>query len=235
MTDRDLLAVRLGQLARELQHETDTSATLDAMVSAAVQLVPGAEEGSVSVVIARRFVDSHHATGPLPEQVDALQIETGQGPCLDAAFEHQTVRINDLRTAVRWPAFAARAAQTGALSMLAFQLYIEGDSLGALNLFSTKADAFDDESEHVGLLFAAHAAIAVVDPQKQGQLREAVASRDVIGVAKGILAERYKSTPEQAFLVLSRLSHDTDTKLREVAAQLVRSGSLPDQDANTGR
>jgi AmiR/NasT family two-component response regulator len=56
----------------------------------------------------------------------------------------------------------------------------------------------------------------------------------VIGVAKGILAERYKSTPEQAFLVLSRLRHDTDSKLREVAAQLVRSGSLPDQDADTG-
>ena len=49
------------------------------------------------------------------------------------------------------------------------------------------------------------------------------------------IEERYKITPEQAFLVLTRLSHDTDTKLREVAAELVRSGSLPDQDADTGR
>lgn len=225
------LAVRLSELARELQHEVDTSAMLAYMVSAAVEMIPGVEEGSISVVTSRRFVNSLHATGALPVRVDALQNETGQGPCLDAAFEHQTVRVNDLRTAKRWPAFAARAAETGALSMLAFQLYVDGDNLGALNLFSTKPDAFDDESEHVGLLFAAHAAIAMADAQRQDQLRESVETRDLIGVAKGILVERFKITPERAFLVLARLSQDTNTKLREVAAELVRSGLLPVKDS----
>jgi GAF domain-containing protein len=227
------LAVRLADLARELQQETDVSATLAYMVSAAVEMVPGAEEGSVSVVTSRKLVGTHHATGSLPVRVDALQNQSGQGPCLDAAFEHQTVRINDPRTADRWPAFAQRAAETGALSMLAFQLYVEGDNLGALNLFSTKPGAFDDESELVGVLFAAHAAIAIADAQRQDQLREAVETRDLIGVAKGILAERFKITPERAFLVLTRLSQDTNTKLRDVAAELVRNGGLPGQDADT--
>lgn len=234
MAGQDDLAVRLTELARELQHETDTAATLDSMVAAAVEMVPGAEEGSVSVVTGGRFVESQHATGTLPMRVDALQNETGQGPCLDAAYEHQTVRINDLRTATRWPDFAARAAETGALSMLAFQLYVTGDNLGALNLFSTRPDAFDDESEHVGLLFAAHAAIAVADAQTQDQLREAVETRDLIGIAKGILAERYRISPDRAFLVLARVSQDTNTKLRDVADKLVGGGDLPQSRGQYG-
>ncbi len=44
----------------------------------------------------------------------------------------------------RWPQFAARAHAAGAAGMLSIQLYVEGDSLGALNLFSRRPWAFDD-------------------------------------------------------------------------------------------
>ena len=62
--------------------------------------------------------------------MDALQAETGEGPCLSAVFEEQTLRVNDLAAEERWPAFAARAVEAGAASMLSFQLYVEGDNLG---------------------------------------------------------------------------------------------------------
>lgn len=77
----------------------------------------------------------------------------GEGPCLDAAYDHKTVRIRDINVETRWPAFSRRAvAKTGVRSMLTFQLFVEDENLGALNLFSTRPDVFTDESEHVGLL-----------------------------------------------------------------------------------
>lgn len=74
--------------------------------------------------------------------------------------------------------------------MLSFQLFVTGDDLGALNLYSYRADAFDDESEHVRLMFASHAAIAFASIRRQTQLTEAAASRLVIGQAQGMLIER---------------------------------------------
>jgi hypothetical protein len=62
------------------------------------------------------------------------------------------------------------------------------------------------------------------------QLRTALDSRDVIGQAKGILMERYRLTPDGAFALLARASQDTNVKLREVAAELCRTGSLPGHD-----
>jgi hypothetical protein len=72
-----------------------------------------------------------------------------------------------MATETRWPRFSTAAAQRGALGMMSFQLYVSGDNLGALNLFAREAFAFDDESEHVGLLFAAHAAVAYSPPSSR--------------------------------------------------------------------
>lgn len=111
--------------------------------------------------------------------------------------------------------------------MLAFQLYVEGDNLGALNLYAGTAGAFDDESEHVGLLFAAHAAIAYAGVRTQFQLQRAIATRELIGQACGILMERYKLSADRAFAVLVRTSQTGNVKLRDVADQLIHTGELP--------
>jgi GAF domain-containing protein len=92
-----------------------------------------------------------------------------------------------------WPQFTTRAAEHGIGSMLSFQLYVSGDNLGALNLYNSSPEAFSDESEHVGLLLASHAAVAVAGAQHEEHLLHAIAARDLIGQAKGILMERYKS------------------------------------------
>src|SRR5829696_9346281 len=200
---------------------------LAAIVAAAVAMIPGVEEGSISVVLGRRQVGSQAPTGELPAQVDAIQEETQQGPCLDAAYVQQTVRVDNLATEDRWPLFAQRASTTGAASMLSLQLYVEGDNLGALNLYARVPNAFDDESEQVGLLFASHAAVAYAGVRKEAQLAKAVASRDLIGQAKGILMERYKISPERAFLVLTGISQATNRKLHDIAAELVRHRTVP--------
>lgn len=223
----DDLAVRLSELARDLQHEDDTDSTLTLVVQGAVDLIPGAEAGSISVVVDRKKIDSQAPSGELPRRVDMLQSETQQGPGLDAAYRHQTVRVDDMRTETRWPLFAQRAYRAGAGSMLSIQLYVEGDNLGALNLYAAAPGAFDDESEHVGLMFAAHAAVAFAGVNQHDRLTRALATRDLIGQATGILMERYKITGDQAFRLMVRVSQDTNRKLRDVADQLVRSGDWP--------
>jgi transcriptional regulator with GAF, ATPase, and Fis domain len=223
---QDELAMRLSDLARDLQRQEDPHDTLLGVVRAAVELIPGVEEGSISVVLGRREVRSEVPSGELPRAVDAVQNEVGQGPCLDAAFKQQTVRVTDMSREQRWPKFAARALEAGAASMLSFQLYVEGDNLGALNLYSSQPNAFDDESEHVGLLFASHAAIAYAAAQKHSGLQQAVATRQLIGQAQGILMERHKITGDQAFALLVRHSQQENIKLRELSERLVRSGEL---------
>nr|WP_232530700.1 GAF and ANTAR domain-containing protein [Microlunatus antarcticus] len=220
------MAGQLGRLARTLEAEDDTAAMLDEVVAAAVRLIPGAEDASISLVVARRQISSPHRTGDLPGKVDAIQTATAEGPCLDAAYEHQTVRVPDMRHERRWPKFAREAYQAGAGSMLSFQLYVQGDTLGALNLYNRAAGAFDDESEEVGLLFAVHAAVAFADAQKLDHLDRAVASRDLIGQAKGMLMERYRIDGDGAFRVLARVSQSTNRPLRDVARQLVETGHL---------
>jgi len=223
---QDELASQFCEFARTVQQLEDPHQTLIEVVRAAVELVPGCDEGSISVVLGRRKVTSEAASGDLPSVVDALQEGLGEGPCLDAAYEHETVRVPDLANEQRWPRFSAAAVEAGALGMLSCQLYVEGDNLGALNLFSRRAFAFDDESEHVALLFSGHAAVAYAAAQQRAKLTRSVVTRQLIGQAQGILMERHKVTAEQAFSMLVRVSQHRNDKLRDVAEQLALSGHL---------
>jgi GAF domain-containing protein len=131
-----------------------------------------------------------------------------------------------MRSEQRWPRFSARAAGLGVGSMLSIQLYVRGEDLGALNLYHDRAGGFDDESEHIGLLLASHAGVALAAAQRQESLRAAVDTRDLIGQAKGILMERHKITADRAFALLVQVSQASGRKLRDVADHLVSSGEL---------
>lgn len=220
------LAHQLSQMARDLQRASGTDDVMTELVRAAVALVPGAQEGSISLVHGRRTVTSEGATGELVRVMDQLQEETGQGPCLDAAFEQETVRVHDLATEDRWPRLAARAGEAGLHGALCLQLFVDGDDLGALNLVSREPGAFGDESEEVGLLLASHAAIAVADAFQLQGTRRALTNRDLIGQAKGVLMERFKLTPQQAFDLLTQVSQHTNRKLVDVADDLTTTGQL---------
>lgn len=222
----DDLAARLGDIARNLQREEDTESVLAGIVHAALELVPHVSDASVSLITGRRTIESGAASSDLPRLVDALQSETGQGPCLEASYDERVVSVPDLSKDQRWPDFSAQAFKLGARSMLSFQLFVDGDHLGALNLFGEDAGAFDADSERIGALVAAHAAVAVAGSQQVSQLTRALDTRDLIGQAKGILMERYKITSQQAFLLLSRASSELNIKLHEVAERLTVSGEL---------
>ncbi|GAB7045652.1 GAF and ANTAR domain-containing protein [Catenuloplanes indicus] len=222
------LAAQMGEMARSLQQEDSLQDTLDGIVAAAVQTVPGADYAGLMVVYARRRIDTPSATDEVVQRVDHAQYESGEGPCLDAMYRQQTVRLSDMATEHRWPDFSRRAVDLGIRSMLSFQLYVVAGNLGALNLYSRSTKAFDDESEHIGLLFAAHAAVAMAGAQREQHLTNAISVRDVIGQAKGILMERHNVTADQAFQLLVRVSQNANVKLVDVARHLTRTGQLGD-------
>jgi GAF domain-containing protein len=224
---KDELAKRLGELARTLDARQGLEDTLKQIVQAAVDMVPGTEYASISRVLRSGEGKTLAATGELARAVDHAQHDTGQGPCLDSLYHEKTVRLSDLATERRWPRFIARARELGVGSMLAVQLFVQADGLGALNLHSRQPYAFDDYSEHVALLFATHAAVAMSSEQSKEDLRAAVSTRELIGQAQGILMERFKITDELAFRLLVRASQDTNRKLRDIAEELTSTGQLP--------
>lgn len=220
----DALARRLAAVARSLQGQTSPLEVMNGVVNLARGMVPGADEATTTMVHQDGHCYSAAATSTLASGFDVLQDETGEGPRLDAIWKQQTGRVNDLATDPRWPVLGPRAAERGVRSMLCLQLFVHRDPLGTLNLLAHATSAFTDESEHVGLLLASHAAIAAADAHHFENVTSALANRDVISQAKGILMERFKITSDQAFAVLAKVSQDTNRKVSAVAEDLARTG-----------
>jgi GAF domain-containing protein len=231
-TGDDELAAQLNEVARTLHRQDSAQDTLDVIVRAAVGTIPGALHAGITTIVGKREVRTVAMTDDLPREVDQIQYDTGQGPCLTALYQQKIVSVPDLAEEGRWPLFAERALALDVTSMLSFRLYVEGDDLGALNMYSPKPRSFDEESVHVGLLFAGHAAVALATAQEREHLAEAVETRDLIGQAKGILMERHKLTADQAFTLLVRASQHTNTRLRTLAERLTRTGQLPSRNGD---
>jgi GAF domain-containing protein len=219
------VARQLSELARELQAEPDMASLLQRIVEAAVAEVDGATHAGITVVDHGCFSTAAQ-TSELAARIDRIQYAVGDGPCLTSLRESATVRSDDLRREPRWPRFAAEAVQQGVASMLAFQLFVGADDLGALNLFAEQPHAFTEEAENIGLLLASHAAIAMQGARNQLNFRTALDSRDVIGQAKGILMERYKIDAGRAFHMLIAASQHSHRKLRQIAEELCATGVL---------
>jgi GAF domain-containing protein len=223
------LGAIMGAIARTIQHEHgDVDKTLHAITSAARDAIPGADAVSVSFVTGRQ-ARSRAATNDLPQRIDALQSRLDQGPCLDALREQTTVLVDDYANDDRWPRFTREAARAGAGSSLSFQLFVEGDNLGALNVYSNRAHAFDESSESIGLVFASHASVALSSARQEENLRRAMDHRDLIGQAKGILMERHRLTAAQAFQLLARTSSHTNRRLFDLAEELTTTGTMPEE------
>lgn len=225
------LARRMAELAREFFRPSSLADTLSGVTAAAVELVPNAEWADILTVTGGRTVESFAATARLPEELDAVQEKLGEGPCLDAAQKNMVVRSDDLRTETRWPRFAAEAVRAGVLSTLSFQLYLDNGSMGALNLFSPMPAAFGPDAEAITEVLAAHAAMALSAARGHEQFSSALASRDVIGQAKGMIMERFGVDSVRAFELLRKLSQDSNIALADIAARLVESGSTSAGDA----
>ncbi|MFC9553817.1 GAF and ANTAR domain-containing protein [Rhodococcus sp. NPDC056960] len=197
------------------------------MTAAAVASVSGADSAGILVVKSKKTFASHAGTSELPEQLDAVQEKLGEGPCVEAALNAMVVRSDDFRTEPRWPNFARAAVDAGVHSSMSFQLYTQRDSMGALNLFSFTPHGFGVEDEAIAEALAAHAAMALSAARHHEQFRSALASRDIIGQAKGMIMERFAVDAVRAFEMLATLSQDSNTSLTVVAEKLVALGPEP--------
>ncbi|MCX2968402.1 MULTISPECIES: GAF and ANTAR domain-containing protein [Streptomyces] len=222
-------ATRLAEMSRTLLRQESVQDTLDQISAHAVDLVDGCEHAGVLVVEDRERVRTLSATSELVRVSDRYQAEVAEGPCFDAARNLEEVyRITDMRQAGEsWPRYAPRARELGIGSMMGFLLFTQEGSLGSLDVYSSRPNAFSQSSEHAGWVLASHAAVAFSSARSHAQLETALETRAEIGEAIGIVMERYKVSEEQAFGVLRRSSQHNNIKLRDVARTVVRTGQLP--------
>jgi transcriptional regulator with GAF, ATPase, and Fis domain len=217
-----------GTIARALLNQSDPTATLQLIVTLAAQHLDGCESAGVTM-IEHRSITSPASSGELAAALDNIQQDVDQGPCLDALRNHPIYRTGRLDHESRWPTFARRAHdETGVLSVLAVRLFIEQDTLGALNLYSTSPDAFDDLAVALATVFATHAAVALSSSRHDAQLEDKALTRDLIGQAKGILMSQQHVTDQRAFELLRAASQRLNIKLTEVAEGVTYTGDLPD-------
>lgn len=215
------VAETFATVARSLaEHHDDVRGSLDRIVRLAVDALDACEFAGISFV-ENRTITSPAASSDVPKRLDEIQSEVGEGPCVDAIKEREVFQTGDLSNERRWPQFARRAHdETGVSSVLSIRLFVEDDTMGALNLYSTAPHAFDDSDVALASVFAAHAAVAMSAARREESLEQKAASRDVIGRAKGILMARSGVTDDEAFAMLKAASQRTNVKLRDVAQRI---------------
>jgi len=208
-------------------------ATIEGCDSAGIfWMVGGTVDGTVAAPV---------HTDPIATEVEALQHRTGEGPSLEAIAQGVVVYASDLENDPRWPRFGPAATGVGMRSLLALPLLADG-TVGALNLYARYPEAFGVIDRARGLLLGAVAALAFStarthenEERRTANLRVALATREMIGQAQGILMERERITADEAFDVLRRASQHLNLKLREVAQALVETGERPDTGPSRAR
>ncbi|HEY1987879.1 MAG TPA: sigma-70 family RNA polymerase sigma factor [Acidimicrobiales bacterium] len=225
------LTDNLSEVARALFAAGGVANTLQAVVDQAVAAIDGCDFAGIFTVNGEVTTAVH--TDPLVVEIDGLQQMTGEGPCLDAIDQQTTVYAEDLADDARWTTFGPEAAAAGARCALAFHLYSEG-MLGALNLYARYPRAFGATDRAKGLIFATLSGLALGgahshedEDRRADNLNQALATRELIGQAQGILMERERITSDQAFDILRRASQHLNIRLREVAQDLVDTGDRP--------
>jgi len=236
-SDQDLpanAAEALERLGRLSLRELSMDSLLQTVADLSRTVMPGNPETSVLLLVKDHPSTVVH-TGELAVDLDERQYERGHGPCLNAARTGQPTEIVDTRTETRWRDYTRHAAERGNLSSLSIPLMIDAEHqvTGALNIYAREPHAFDEASRAAASRFGPYAAVATGNLYAYQSARDladnlqaALESRAIIDQAKGVLIERYKLTPDQAFQLLARASMTLNRKVRDIADHLVRTGEL---------
>jgi transcriptional regulator with GAF, ATPase, and Fis domain len=209
--------------------ERDLPALLCSLVEGAVDAVPGADAAGV-LEMSPRGVFSRHVTDAVIEELDLLARDHGEGPVV-AAAGHATspaaaVTALDTDAEYRWPRWTSRARSAGIAATLTVALPVTaGKRPTVMSFYSRRSDGFDETSTEAAQIFAAPVTVALQAIDRTESLQRAVASRDVIGQAKGLLMERHALSADEAFTRLVRCSQETNVRLADVAAWLVHEGT----------
>ncbi len=227
MYDGDVLAASLSGLSGLLTGHRGLEETLVHVAAYAVRAIPGAEGAGLTLLEADR-PQTVVATADFVRRVDDIQYGLGEGPCVSAVAERQTVSSGNLGGEPQWPRFGPRVGRLGVHSALSLPLMISDRVLGALNVYARPKDTFDAHAIALGQAFAGPAAVSVSNAQMLAQaerlivqLQEALTSRAEIDQALGVLMSRSGLSAGEAFDRLRSMSQARSKKLSEVARELL--------------
>jgi hypothetical protein len=219
-----MLGHTMAELTQNVRSPIGIDAALNTVTAASVELIGGVDFADVLVISGAGQISSLAPTPQLPIDLAGLQQQFGEGPGMAAAAGASVIRCNDFARTTEWPRFAESAVAAGVRSMLAFRLETHDDRSAVLNLLGTEPHLFDTDTQALGAVLAAHAAIALIAHERAQQFESALASRDTIGQAKGMIMERFGLDAARAFKLLTRLSQQTHTRVAVVAAQITTRG-----------
>ena len=224
--DYDNLARALNLAAEQSRRRPSLDEVLEGIVRHATQALPSFDH--VGLTTARRGepVVTHAASTSLAHELDAVQYALDEGPNVDSIMGAVLVSAPEIRHEQRWPGYVPQAVEQGVRSQLALRLDLDGGgTVGSLSLCSTTSDEISSDDLVVAVGFAAHATMAFGQARQLDHLAEAIESRQSIGVAVGLIMERYGLDEEHAKAFLWRASSTTNVKVREVAARIVRDAN----------
>src|SRR5690606_29442357 len=135
--------------------------------------------------------------------------------------------VPDAKIEPRWPRWSAAVTDLGFRSVLSVPLATRTRRFGSLNAYAHRPNAFGEDDVAVMSLLARHASVSLAATQNIEGLRKAVDARELIGVAMGLLMERYGLDADRAFDVLRRISQAENVKLRDIAREVVERRGLP--------
>ncbi len=233
MSDHPRLAALLDEVRSGLSEHT-----LDVVVETAQAAVEGCTWAGITVRRGNRFGTLASTGGPV-EEVDRVQYEAKQGPCVDAVVDEDVYLISDMREEPRWPGWTPHAVSHGVLSVLSVPLVASERTVGGLNLYGTEPDAMTPDDVDDAVEFARSAARLIAVSHEITNLRTAMSSRRTIGAAQGILRHRYGVSLDDAQAILVRLSRDNNLKLSALAEEVVDANGVParllqDDEGGTG-
>jgi len=216
----------LAELSTFLVSDESAADTLTRVASLAVEAVPPAMFAGITMMVDDQ-VSTQVFTDPTCPQIDQAQYESGHGPCLESFRHGSVIVVESMASDDRWPEFASAAMEHGVRSTLSLPMLSDERAVGALNFYAGVDRGFGQAEAATGQLFAAQATVVVLNVQaywgarlKSEHLEQALASREVIDIAKGIVMNVMGCSPDEAFGVLVKQSQQENRKLRDVAAEI---------------
>lgn len=228
MTREQRLARVFVELADTLVAQFDVIDFLHTLTERCVELL-GVDAAGLMLADQRGQLRVIASSAESARLVEVFELQHSEGPCMDCFHSgQQIVNVDEDQMRARWPGFAAESAELGFRSAHALPMRLREEVIGAVNLFTRAPRRLDDDDLAVGQAMADVATIGLlqerVGRQKDvlaEQLQMALNSRVLIEQAKGVLAERSRITPAEAFVVMRSYARRQKRTLTSVAAAVV--------------
>lgn len=197
------------------------------LVDVGEQTIPGCDGASIILVL-EGHPGAEAATDRVVLELDLLRYEAGDGPYLDTRPKARSVRL-DLVGEVGHPDGSADpTGRTGVGSSLSLPVLVDGETVGALNLYSYAAAAFDATSRSIAAVLVTRAGRALGRSRLLAAGRRAAdaAQRSAdacaeVGVAEGMLMAVEHCTAQQAGALLRNAATAGHSTLPAMARQII--------------